>query len=132
MHQLPLIQFDPPNAQKLLLRAYESPTRCEALVVLVKSDLRIILRDISSLLLQRRQILLVAPNKEFIHKMNYMETDNIPATENNAVMVGLLDACVKNLQNQGMKKMFIDGVASELDSLKQLGRFLESQDDPLG
>ncbi|TVY29038.1 hypothetical protein LHYA1_G002266 [Lachnellula hyalina] len=44
--------------------------------------------------------------------------------ENNTVMVGLLDACIKNLQNQGMKRMFIDGISSELDALKQLG-FLE-------
>jgi hypothetical protein len=60
-----------------------------------------------------------------------MKTDNIPATENSVVVVGLLDACVKNLQNQGMKKMFIDGVAGDLDSLKQLGRFPESQEDQL-
>jgi len=60
-----------------------------------------------------------------IHVMNYMETDNYIAIENNTVMVGLLDACIKNLQNQGMKKMFIDGISSELDALKQLGRFLE-------
>ncbi|TVY17017.1 hypothetical protein LARI1_G005406 [Lachnellula arida] len=44
--------------------------------------------------------------------------------ENDTVMVGLLDACIKNLQDQGMKKMFIDGISSELDALKQLG-FLE-------
>ncbi|KAF4628494.1 hypothetical protein G7Y89_g9651 [Cudoniella acicularis] len=37
-------------------------------------------------------------------------------------MNGLLDACVKNLQVQGMKRMFIDGVtATEHDYLKQLG-----------
>lgn len=54
-----------------------------------------------------------------------LEADNTPATEQNAVMVGLLDACVKNLQSQGMRKMFIDGVAGEVGSFKQLGKFLE-------
>ncbi|TVY81541.1 hypothetical protein LSUE1_G001883 [Lachnellula suecica] len=50
----------------------------------------------------------------------------LPA-ENDAVMVGLLDACVKNLQTQGMRKMFLDGVASGLDPLKKLGRFWKLQ-----
>jgi len=61
----------------------------------------------------------------------YMAADSILANENSAVVVGLLDACVKNLQNQGMKKLFIDGVAGELDSLKQLGKFPEPQEDQL-
>jgi hypothetical protein len=38
-------------------------------------------------------------------------------------MGGLLDACKNNLQTQGMRKMFLDGVASGLDSLNQLGQF---------
>jgi hypothetical protein len=36
-------------------------------------------------------------------------------------MAGLLDACIKTLHNQGMNRMFIDGVAGELDYLKKLG-----------
>jgi hypothetical protein len=38
-------------------------------------------------------------------------------------MGGLLDACKNNLQAQGMRKMFLDGVASGLDSLNRLGQF---------
>ena len=38
-----------------------------------------------------------------------------------SVILGLLDACVKNLRSQGMTKMFIDGVANDLDHLIQLG-----------
>jgi len=37
--------------------------------------------------------------------------------------MGLFDACVKNLQEQGMKKMFLDGVSHGVDRLKQLGMF---------
>jgi len=37
-------------------------------------------------------------------------------------MVGLLKACVQNLQAQGMKKMFLDGVSQGSDDLKQLGK----------
>lgn len=59
--------------------------------------------------------------------MNHIGTNNNLAIENNTVMIGLLDACIKNLQDQGMKKMFIDGISSELDALKQLGKFLDSQ-----
>jgi hypothetical protein len=36
-------------------------------------------------------------------------------------MVGLLDACIKNLQAQGMRKMFLDGVSNGVDHLKMLG-----------
>jgi hypothetical protein len=38
-------------------------------------------------------------------------------------MGGLLDACKENLHTQGMRKMFLDGVASGLDALNQLGQF---------
>lgn len=62
-----------------------------------------------------------------IDVMNHIGTNNNLAIENNTVMIGLLDACIKNLQDQGMKKMFIDGISSELDALKQLGKFLDSQ-----
>ncbi|KAI9646771.1 hypothetical protein NHQ30_004770 [Ciborinia camelliae] len=33
----------------------------------------------------------------------------------------LLDACVKKLYQQGMRRMFFDGVANDVDELKQLG-----------
>lgn len=39
------------------------------------------------------------------------------------MMVGLLDACIKNLKDQGMRRMFLDGVAKELDDFKRLGEF---------
>jgi hypothetical protein len=38
-----------------------------------------------------------------------------------STMVGLLDASIKNLQAQGMRKMFLDGVSSWLSDLKKLG-----------
>jgi hypothetical protein len=38
------------------------------------------------------------------------------------MMIGLLDACITNLQTQGMRKMFLDGVANGLDDLKALGK----------
>lgn len=41
--------------------------------------------------------------------------------ERKHVISGLLEACLRNLQSQGMKKMFLDGVSSELDFLEQLG-----------
>jgi hypothetical protein len=37
-------------------------------------------------------------------------------------MVPLLNACIQKLQEQGMKKLFLDAVAEKVDSLKQLGR----------
>ena len=38
-------------------------------------------------------------------------------------MVSLLDACVNNLRQQGMRRMFLDGVAApSLDSLQELGQ----------
>jgi hypothetical protein len=37
-------------------------------------------------------------------------------------MVGLLDVCVKNLQAQGMRRMFLDGVAQGLDELRLVGK----------
>ncbi|KAH6684102.1 hypothetical protein B0J14DRAFT_646016 [Halenospora varia] len=45
-----------------------------------------------------------------------------PPNTSIATTSGLLNACVNNLQNQGMRKMFMDGVsASDLEPLKQLG-----------
>lgn len=40
------------------------------------------------------------------------------------LIIGLLDACVRNLQDQGMRKMFLDSVAEGLDGFKRLGEFL--------
>ncbi|KAG4437157.1 hypothetical protein IFR05_007359 [Cadophora sp. M221] len=37
------------------------------------------------------------------------------------ILGGLLDACVENLHNQGMKKMFIDGIGEEANALLKLG-----------
>lgn len=34
----------------------------------------------------------------------------------------LLDACVKKLYRQGMRRMFFDGVAKDVDELKRLGK----------
>ena len=45
------------------------------------------------------------------------------AARQDGIFVGLLDACVKKLQEQGMRKMFMDGVTSGLDNLLQLGEF---------
>lgn len=41
------------------------------------------------------------------------------------MMGGLLDACVANLQDQGMKKMFIDGIAEGVGSLLRLGKAID-------
>lgn len=41
---------------------------------------------------------------------------------NNSTIVGLLDASIGNLQAQGMRKMFLDGVSNEVDNFKTLGR----------
>ena len=38
-------------------------------------------------------------------------------------MEGLLNACVNTLHEQGMTRMFIDGVAGEVDHLKRLGMY---------
>lgn len=52
-----------------------------------------------------------------------LRTDNSIATdEHHAIMGGLLDACKKNLQTQGMRKMFFDGVSEGLEPLTQLGQ----------
>lgn len=55
---------------------------------------------------------------DFIHiyRTNY----NVAQGQETTIM-GLFDACVKNLQDQGMKKMFLDGVSHGVDRLKQLG-----------
>lgn len=37
------------------------------------------------------------------------------------VLGGLLDACVENLHDQGMKSMFIDGIGEEANALLKLG-----------
>ena len=47
--------------------------------------------------------------------------DILIASKRDSAIVGLLDACVKNLQHQGMRRMFMDGVASGLEEFKQLG-----------
>jgi hypothetical protein len=39
-------------------------------------------------------------------------------------LLDLLGASVDVLQNQGMKKVFLDGVMERLDHLKRLGNFL--------
>lgn len=38
-----------------------------------------------------------------------------------SIMIGLLEASINNLQAQGMRKMFLDGVSSGLSDLKKLG-----------
>ncbi|PQE11912.1 acetyltransferase protein [Rutstroemia sp. NJR-2017a BVV2] len=43
------------------------------------------------------------------------------ASERDAIIVGLLNACVMKLHGQGMTKMFLDGVANGVTELKQLG-----------
>ncbi|CAG8981587.1 hypothetical protein HYALB_00009466 [Hymenoscyphus albidus] len=45
----------------------------------------------------------------------------ISPSQDQDVLKGLLDACVKNLQAQGMRRMFLDGVSSGLDTLIDLG-----------
>lgn len=45
----------------------------------------------------------------------------IPLPRQDSTMVGLLDASIKNLQAQGMRKMFLDGVSNGLGDLKELG-----------
>lgn len=37
-------------------------------------------------------------------------------------MIPLLNACIRKLQEQGMKQLFLDAVTSNVDSFKQLGR----------
>jgi hypothetical protein len=44
-------------------------------------------------------------------------------------MVPLLNACVEKLQEQGMRKMFLDGVVNHLESFKQLGKAPKAQLD---
>jgi hypothetical protein len=46
--------------------------------------------------------------------------DTVPRRDR--IMVPLLNACVKKLQEQGMRKMFLDGVVNHLESFKQLGK----------
>ena len=49
------------------------------------------------------------------------------AARRDVIMVPLLGACVKKLQEQGMRKMFLDAVTSNVDGFKQLGMDLPSQ-----
>lgn len=52
---------------------------------------------------------------------------NIPtAAKRDTIMRGILNACVENLQMQGMKKMFIDGVADGLEEFTKLGISIQS------
>lgn len=37
-------------------------------------------------------------------------------------MVPLLNACIRKLQEQGMKQLFVDAVTSNVDSFNQLGK----------
>jgi predicted N-acetyltransferase YhbS len=46
---------------------------------------------------------------------------SFPAAKRDAMMVQLLNACIMKLQEQGMKKMFIDAVIKNVDGFKQLG-----------
>jgi methyl coenzyme M reductase gamma subunit len=48
------------------------------------------------------------------------------APTHDSVIFGLLDASVENLRSQGMTKMFIDGVATNLDLLVKLGEPLST------
>lgn len=41
-------------------------------------------------------------------------------------MIPLLNACIRKLQEQGMKRLFLDAVASNVDAFKHLGRSLRN------
>lgn len=49
-------------------------------------------------------------------------TDNHSGDKRDTILDGLLDACVVNLQSQGMKKMFLDGITEGASDLLQLGK----------
>jgi hypothetical protein len=53
-------------------------------------------------------------------------TDIQAAPKKDSVIIGLLDASLKNLRSQGMTKMFIDGVTDDLDHLTTLGEIPNS------
>lgn len=38
------------------------------------------------------------------------------------IVVGLLEACIKKLEIQGMRKVFLDGISSGVDDFKKLGK----------
>lgn len=40
-----------------------------------------------------------------------------------SIVVGLLDASIRNLQAQGMKRMFLDGISNGLTNFEALGRY---------
>jgi hypothetical protein len=41
-------------------------------------------------------------------------------------MIPLLNACIRKLQEQGMKRLFLDAVTSNVDAFKHLGRSLRN------
>lgn len=45
-----------------------------------------------------------------------------PADPQESIATGLLDACVKSLHSQGMRKIFLDGISAGIDDLRRLGR----------
>ena len=55
-----------------------------------------------------------------------------PPSQKNTVMAGLLNTCVQTLHSQGMRRMFLDGVAAnEVEFFKSLGQFLAHPKLPL-
>ncbi|RAL62309.1 hypothetical protein DID88_004875 [Monilinia fructigena] len=47
-----------------------------------------------------------------------------PQRKESPIIPELLNACVKKLYRQGMRRMFFDGVAKDVDELKRLGNYL--------
>jgi hypothetical protein len=62
----------------------------------------------------------------FIYFLYLTEADTLLASTQVTVVNGIIDTCVRYLQEQGMRKMFIDGVTDGLDSLGRLGRAIHS------
>lgn len=56
---------------------------------------------------------------------NYFDADRGAAQKRESVLGGLINACVENLQKQGMTRLFFDGVTGNPSDLIELGMFLE-------
>ena len=57
----------------------------------------------------------------FMYNYNSLTATIFLVSRRDAVLVGLLNACVKKLQNEGMSKIFLDGVSGGVDGFKLLG-----------
>jgi hypothetical protein len=59
---------------------------------------------------------------------HHLLTDNlaVAAAKRDVLMLTLFYACIRRLQDQGMKKMFPDAVASNVEGFKKLGKVFQA------